>query len=168
MKHLLGKNKGQKMKAQIGISEVNSQMAANELMIILADEYVLYTKTKKAHWNVEGPDFIAKHRFFESQFGELDQLIDQLAERIRSIGHFPEATLRSFLQLTRFTEMSREENNSKGFIIDLLSDHESLIISLRENIHRFSAEFHDQGSSDFITGLMKVHEKMAWFLRAHI
>jgi hypothetical protein len=49
MKHLLGKNKGQKMKAQIGISEVNSQMAANELMIILADEYVLYTKTKKSH-----------------------------------------------------------------------------------------------------------------------
>lgn len=156
------------MKAEIGISEVNSQLAANELMKILADEYVLYTKTKKAHWNVEGADFIAKHKFFESQFGELDLMIDRIAERIRSIGHFPEATLRSFLQLTRLTEMSIEENNSKGFIKELLSDHESIIITLRANIHRFTAEFHDQGSSDFITGLMEEHEKMAWFLRAHI
>lgn len=156
------------MKAEIGISEANSQLAARELMKILADEYVLYTKTKKAHWNVEGADFIAKHKFFETQFGELDQLIDKVAERIRSIGHFPEATLKSFLDITRLTEMSREENNSRGFIKELLSDHESIIITLRENIHRFAAEFHDQGSSDFITGLMEEHEKMAWFLRAHI
>lgn len=156
------------MKTEIGISDTNSQLAANELMKILGDEYVLFTKTKKAHWNVEGADFIAKHKFFESQFGELDVLIDKVAERIRAIGHYPEATLKSFLQLTRLTEKTGSENNSQGFIKDLLSDHESIIIHLRENIHRFSAEYHDQGSSDFITGLMEKHEKMAWFLRAHL
>jgi starvation-inducible DNA-binding protein len=50
----------------------------------------------------------------------------------------------------------------------LLSDHESIIITLRENIHPFATDFKDMGTSDFITGLMENHEKMAWFLRSHI
>ena len=61
-----------KMKTTIGITEANREGVANELSKILADEYVLYTKTKNAHWNIEGPDFYDKHKFFEAQFGELD------------------------------------------------------------------------------------------------
>ena len=64
--------------------------------------------------------------------------------------------------------MTREKNDSQGFITELLADHETVIINLRENIHRFADEFKDMGSSDFITGLMGSHEKMAWFLRTRI
>jgi len=98
----------------------------------------------------------------------LDELIDSIAERIRSIGHFAPATLKSYLSLTHLSELTRENNNSRGFIKELLEDHESIIIILREHIKSFAIDFQDAGSSDFITGLMETHEKMAWFLRSHL
>lgn len=156
------------MKTTIGITEANRQGVANELAKILADEYVLYTKTKNAHWNIEGPDFYDKHKFFESQFGELDGIIDSVAERIRTLGHYVDAMLKAFLSVTQFTEQKREKNDSAGYLKELLIDHETLIMSLRENSHVFTNEYHDLGTSDFITGLMETHEKMAWFLRSHL
>ena len=156
------------MKTNIGITERNSQSVVTELSKILADEYVLYTKTRNAHWNLEGPDFYEKHKFFELQYTQLDDFIDRVAERIRTLGFYTPATLASFLSLTQLTEANREKNESRGFISDLLIDHESIIIKLRENISNFTFEFHDAGSCDFITGLMEEHEKMAWLLRSHL
>ena len=95
-------------------------------------------------------------------------MTDELAERIRSIGHFPPASLKEFLALTHLTEQTREKNDSAGFIHSLLADHESILIHLRGNINGYANALHDAGSSDYITGLMETHEKMAWMLRAHI
>ena len=156
------------MKTSIGIEEKNTDATARELLRILADEIVLYTKTKNAHWNVEGQDFFDKHKFFEMQVGMLDEIIDRVAERIRSIGHYAYASLKAVLANTHLLEESREDNDSPGFIKELLADHETIIIHCRENIHRFGNEYKDAGSADFITGLMEEHEKMAWFLRAHL
>lgn len=156
------------MKTEIGITEANRQEVAAELAKVLADETVLYTKTKNAHWNIEGADFYDKHKFFETQFEQLDEIIDSVAERIRSIGHYAPATLKAYLSLTHLTEATREKNDSQGFIRELLEDHEIIIILLREHIIWFTNDFHDSGTSDFITGLMETHEKMAWFLRSHL
>ncbi len=156
------------MQIEIGITDNNRQQITNKLSIILADETVLYIKTKNAHWNVEGPDFYDKHKFFETQFGQLDELIDAVAERIRTIGHYAPATLKSYLDLTRLTEQTSEKNDSQGFIKELLEDHQSIIFNLREHIVIFADELNDIGTSDFITGLMETHEKMAWFLRSHL
>lgn len=156
------------MKANIGISEQNKQSVAEELSKILADEYVLSAKTKNAHWNLESKDFYEKHKLFESQYEQLDEIIDSVAERIRVLGHYSPGSLTAFLGLTRLSEMNREKNDSQGFIHELLEDHETIIMNLRENIEKFADKFHDAGSSDFITGLMETHEKMAWFLRAHL
>jgi len=156
------------MKTQIGIKPEDSVQVADSLNSILADEHVLYIKTRKAHWNVEGPDFIAQHQFFEEQYGQLEEIIDTVAERIRAIGHYSEATMRDFLKLTHLNEKSIEKNDSLSFIKELLEDHQSIIIFLRENIDRYDNEWHDSGSSDFISGLMETHEKMAWMLRAHL
>lgn len=156
------------MKIQIGIKPEHSVKVADSLNRLLADEHLLYIKTRNAHWNVEGPDFIGMHKFFEGQYVQLEECIDLVAERIRSIGHYPEASLHGFLKLTHLSEKTREKNDSVGFIKDLLEDHESIIIYLRENISRFAEEWNDQGSSDFITGLMINHEKTAWILRSHL
>ena len=156
------------MKSLIGIKSEYLTDVAHTLSQILADEYVLYTKTRNAHWNVEGADFYNKHLFFEQQYSQLDEIIDTVAERIRILGHYTPATLKDFLQLTHLTEMSRQKNDSLSFIKELLSDHESILIHLRENIVRFANELKDSGTSDYITGLMETHEKMAWMLRAHL
>lgn len=156
------------MKANIGIKEAHRQAVANELSKLLADEFVLYTKTRNAHWNVEGADFYDKHKFFESQYEELDEVMDNVAERIRQLGHYAPATLKEFLKLTHLSEKGDDKNDSKSFIKELLTDHESIIVFLRENITPFAEKYDDLGTSDFVTGLMEQHEKMAWFLRAHL
>lgn len=156
------------MKTTKEIAEINSQAVAAELARILADETVLYIKTKNAHWNIEGADFYDKHTFFEAQFIQVNEMIDCIAERIRSLGHYTPCTLISYLSLTHLTEQTRAQNDSQGFIKELLVDHESVIAILRKHIKLFANEFNDLGTSDFIIGLMETHEKMAWYLRSHL
>jgi starvation-inducible DNA-binding protein len=156
------------MEAQIGIAPNNSTQVAHVLNTMLADEFVLFTKTKNAHWNVEGANFHSLHLFFEEQFKTLDGIADSIAERIRSLGHYASAKLKSFLDLTHFSEQLHEKNDGPGFIKELLNDHESLIMQFRENVNHFANDLKDAGTSDYITGLIETHEKMAWMLRAHL
>lgn len=155
------------MKTNIGITEKNTDAVAVELAKLLADEFVLYTKTRNAHWNVTGDNFHAKHIFFENQYKQLDELIDSVAERMRKIGHFAPATIKNYLELTQLTEYSERSNDGLGFMKDLLQDHESIIEFLRGNIVPFAEKYKDYGTSDFITGLMETHEEMAWMIRSY-
>src|ERR1700761_5754739 len=155
------------MKTNIGITDANRKAVSDVLAKLLADEFLLYTKTRNAHWNVEGPDFHSMHLFFESQYEALDDTMDSVAERIRSLGHYAPATLKSFLQLTHLSEQLHEKNDSAGFMRELLTDHESIIILCRGYVDQFANEFKDSGTSDFVTGLLEEHEKMAWMLRSH-
>ncbi len=156
------------MQPKIGIKKENLSKVAHILSGFLADEFLLYLKTRNAHWNIEGSDFHTMHKFFEEQYEQLDETMDEVAERVRILGHYAPATMKSYLELTHLTEQSREKNDSTGFIKELLGDHESIILRLRENINLFATELNDAGTSDFITGLMETHEKMAWMLRAHL
>lgn len=156
------------MKTNIGISEENRSAVSAQLAKLLADEFVLYTKTRNAHWNVEGPDFHSMHLFFESQYEELDYIMDSVAERMRMIGHYAPATLKGFLQLTHLGELTERANDSLGFIRELVEDHNSIIEFIRGNINPFANQYGDAGTSDFITGLMETHEKMVWMLRSHL
>ena len=155
------------MKTNIGISENNRHNVALELSKILADEYVLHTKTKQAHWNIEGNDFYDKHKLFDEQANQIAETIDTVAERIRTMGHLVPATLKAFLELSRLTENVPTENDSQSFISELLSAHETIINHLRANINLFANDYEDLRTSDFITGLMQEHEKTAWIIRAH-
>lgn len=156
------------MEPSIGIKPAHLSAVAKILSVTLADEFLLYTKTRNAHWNVEGHDFHDKHLFYESQYEKLDEMMDEVAERIRMLGHYAPATLKDFLELTHISEQSREKNDSAGFSKELLNDHESIIVSLRENINKVANEYLDLGTSDFMTGIMEEHEKMAWMLRAQL
>ena len=156
------------MDAKIGIKPKLLAKGAFELSKVLADEFILYTKTRNAHWNVTGPDFHAAHEFLEEQYEALDSVVDDVAERIRAFGHYAPATLKEYLKLASLSEQAREKNTSQGFFKQLLSDHESVIIHLRGYVKTFAEEFNDSGTSDFITSLMEKHEKMAWMLRSHL
>jgi starvation-inducible DNA-binding protein len=156
------------MKPSIGITPDHLSSVSQALNSVLADEFVLYAKTRGAHWNVEGIDFYNKHLFFEKQYEELDEIMDAVAERIRVLGHYAAAKLSEYIELTHLTQDSREPNTSESFIRSLLTDHEAVIIHLREKINYFNDELNDAGTADFITGLMEKHETMAWMLRSHL
>ncbi|GAB3572274.1 Dps family protein [Hymenobacter daeguensis] len=156
------------MKTTIGISAENREVVAHQLAKLLADEFVLYTKTLRAHWNLEGPDFHSMHLYFEDLYQQAAAMADDVAERIRQLGHYAPASLKSFLQLTHLTEQESSGNDSRSLIRGLLQDHESIIEFIRGNIDQFQTAHRDAGTSDFVTGLLEKHEKIAWMLRAHL
>lgn len=155
------------MKPNIGIPEKHLQAVALEMNKVLADEFVLYAKTRNYHWNVEGDNFMEMHKFYEGQYEQLDEIMDDVAERIRTIGHYAEARLKDYTKLSHLEEQDYT-NKQNEQLRNLLSDHETIIQNLRKLITTFADEHKDIGTSDFVTGLMKEHEKMAWFIRAYL
>ena len=142
-------------KANIGITDKNREIIADQLSKILADEFVLYSKTLNAHWNIEGPDFHAAHLYLETLYNEQEKIVDTVAEKIRAVGHYVPAQLSKYLELTHLSESSPEKNDSQTLYADLLVDHESIIVFLRENIKPFADKLKAEGISDYITGLME-------------
>src|SRR6185503_3031862 len=101
------------------------------------------------------------HKLYEGQYDELAEIIDQIAERIRTIGHFAEGRLKELLKLASLEEPPAPTDQAAQ-IANLDADHETIIMKLRKLISEFDEKYKDIGSSDFVTGLLKQHEKMAW------
>ena len=156
------------MEPNIGISSQNRQGVVEILKKLVSDEYVLYTKTRNYHWNVTGPQFNDLHKFFEAQYEELDDIIDEVAERIRDLGSMSIATLEEFIKNTRLQEEPNTYPDAKTMLSNLSGDHESIIRTLRTDLETCTTKFQDSGTTDFLTGLMEQHEKMAWMLRAFL
>ena len=154
------------MELQIGLTKDQRLSVIGLLKTLLADEYILYTKTRNFHWNVTGPLFHDLHKFFESQYEEIDGTIDEVAERIRALGGTAPGSLAEMLALTALKEASGGGATSQEMVGALLSDHEAVIVSLRAGLEAAQSKYGDAGTADFLTGLMEEHEKMAWMLRS--
>ena len=149
----------------IGIQENDRKSVVQLLDSLLADEYVLYTKTKNYHWNVVGPQFNDLHKFFQTQYEDLDSMIDEIAERTRALGDKPLATLAEFVKNSRLKESPGDHPPANTMLANLLADHEAVIRTLRTDAEA-CAKHNDMGTNDFLIGLMEKHEKMAWMLRS--
>ncbi len=155
------------MKPNLGLSSKSRDTVGTLLARLLADEHVLYVKTRNFHWNVTGLDFGALHALFESQYTALAETIDEIAERIRMIGGVAPGSMKEFLKLTRIDEQPGGKLEAEKMIAALLSDHEAIIRSLREDVEK-AGQAGDAGTNDFLVGLLESHEKTAWMLRAHL
>jgi len=155
------------MDTNIGIPSDNAKTIVDILNRLLSDEYLLYTKTRNYHWNVTGMQFHDLHKFFESQYKELDVIIDDVAERERSLGGKAKATLSEFTRNSRLKEQPDTYPEAQTMLRNLLLDHDSVIQALRQDLET-CATLGDAGTSDFLTGLMEQHEKMAWMLRSFL
>jgi starvation-inducible DNA-binding protein len=154
------------MQPEIGIAQTHREAVVKMLNGLLSDEYVLYTKTRKCHWNVAGLQFHELHAFFESQYEALDGIVDEVAERARALGGVSFGTLTEFLKHGRLKEHPGDNLDAQRMLSELLADHEAIIRNLRVDLKACADSHSDMGTSDFLTGLMERHEKMAWMLRA--
>jgi starvation-inducible DNA-binding protein len=154
------------MTLNIGLSEANRDGVVKILNNVLADEYVLYTKTRNYHWNVVGPQFNDLHKFFEQQYEALNEMVDDVAERARSLGGKAYGTLTEFSQHTRLKEQPGRQPAALTMVANLQADHEAMIRTLRADLETVMEKHNDAGTNDFLTGLMEKHEKMAWMLRS--
>src|SRR5688500_18144331 len=156
------------MTVSIGISDDDRQRVVAILNTLLADEFLLYTKTRNFHWNVTGPRFNDLHKFFEAQYEALDDTIDEVAERARALGGRAHGTLEEFRSGARLGEKPGAVPPARDMLATLLADHEALIRSLREDITTGNDRHRDVGTADFLTGLLEQHEKAAWMLRSFL
>jgi starvation-inducible DNA-binding protein len=156
------------MQPHLGISEKNLKSVNSLLTAGLANEAVLYTKTRKFHWNVSGESFMELHLLFEKQYKELEEAIDEIAERIGKLGGKTIGTMQEFLELTHLKESPGKYPTRKEMIKELLEDHENMIKQLRKDIDECTDELEDAGTADFLTGLMEDHETNAWKLRRYL
>ncbi len=156
------------MKPNIGIAEKNLKSSSVILATVLANEMVLYIKTRKFHWNVSGESFMELHKLFENQYRQLEESIDEIAERIGKLGHKTIGTMQEFLKLSSIKENPGKYASSKDTLKELLQDHETIIIQLRKDIDDCLEKNKDAGSADYLTGLMEQHETIAWILRRYL
>ena len=156
------------MKPEIGISENHLQKGVTALSKLLADEMVLYIKTRKFHWNVSGPSFMELHKLFQTQYSELEEIADSVAERIGKLGGKAVGTIDEFINLTRLEESPDKYGSQKEMLKELLGDHEAIIVELRKDIDVSDDRAKDAGTTDFLTGIMEQHETTAWVLRRYV
>ena len=154
--------------SNLGITQPNLKGVVVILNRLLADEFVLYVKTRNFHWNVTGPHFHDLHKLFESQYGELNDVVDEIAERSRSMGGVASGSMAEFLKNSRLKEQSGAILKDQKMVKGLLDDHEAIIQTLREDLEVCATQYKDAGTADFLTGIMEQHEKTAWMLRACI
>lgn len=147
-----------------GMSESERDAVIDLLKRSLADTYLLTLKTQNFHWNVTGPLFPQLHALFESQYDDLSEAVDTLAERIRALGAFAPASFASFLSYTTLEEVT-ELPSPEGMLAQLLDDHESMIRTFRLGFDTLD-EAGDEVTLDLFVQRMAIHEKTAWMLRA--
>lgn len=154
------------MEINIGIEEKARQEISKGLKNLLADSYTLYLKTHNFHWNVTGPMFQTLHTMFEDQYTELATAVDEIAERIRSLGVFAPGSYHEFQALTKIKE-AHDVPKAEEMIAQLVEAHETTIRTAR-SIYNIVSEVDDEATADLITQRIQIHEKTAWMLRSLI
>jgi len=146
------------MKIDIGISEKDRTEIAEGLIRVLSDTYTLYLKTHNFHWNVVGPMFNTLHLMFEQQYIEIWAAVDEIAERIRTIGVYVPASFAKY-------EEYNPEPKDVDMIKQLVEGQEAVIKTARE-VYKIAEVANDASTVDLLTRRMEIHEKNAWMLRS--
>jgi starvation-inducible DNA-binding protein len=154
------------MHMDTGINAEDRAKIVESLSTVLADAYMLYLKTHNFHWNVTGPMFSTLHVMFEEQYTEQWNALDDIAERIRALGHFAPATYKRYAELSSITE-EPDVLAAKEMIRQLVDGNETLIRTLRAGV-KVADELDDYPTADMLTTRMEVHEKNAWMLRSFL
>lgn len=152
------------LRIDIGIDEAARQEIAQGLARVLADTYTLYLKTHNFHWNVTGPMFNSLHQMFEQHYNEMWTAVDEIAERIRTLGAPAPGSYRDFAALTSIEE-AEGVPPAQEMIRQLVEGHETVARTARELFPKVEAE-HDEATADLLTQRLQVHEKTAWMLRS--
>ena len=131
---------------------------------MLADSYTLYLKTHNFHWNVTGPMFNTLHLMFEGQYTELATAVDEIAERIRALGHPAPGSYAQFANLSKVKEETTVPK-AEVMIQQLVEAHETVARTAR-SIFATVEKAGDEPTADLLTQRLQIHEKTAWMLRS--
>lgn len=154
------------MKSETGITKENKEKVSKNLAVLLANTYATYLKTQNFHWNLTGVNFYFLHILFESHYKEMAEAIDEIAERIRTLGFYVDASFSSFEKLSSIPH-SCETKTSQIMLQELVNSHETIICQARKSSTEAEKE-NDNATVDLLARRIGVHEKFHWMLRSHL
>ena len=149
----------------IGISDKDRSAIAQGLSRLLADTYTLYLTTHNFHWNVTGPMFNTLHTMFMTQYVELWNAVDPIAERIRSLGHPAPGSYGQFASLSSLPDVPATPPKAMDMVKVLVDGHEAVARTAR-SIFPIADGASDEPTADLLTQRLTVHEQSAWMLRS--
>ena len=144
------------------MSKVNEKMN-----VLLADLNVLYRKVQNYHWNVDGRNFFTIHAKLEEYYNEINEQIDEIAERILSIKARPYATMKKYLEITNIKEAKDEDIIDLDRVKNLKADFETILGELKD-IKREADKEEDFGTSAMMDELIIGYETKLWMLGAFL
>ena len=143
-----------------------SKKITEALSLVVADTYALIGQTHMCHWNVKGPSFFSLHTAFEEQYNELFAAVDEIAERIRSIGDLAPGGLAKLAKMSGIKELP-EDSSAKAMVEHLVSANEKLLKDLKAAKDLAAAE-HDSETEDMMIARIQVHQKTVWMLKSYL
>ncbi|MFD2164255.1 Dps family protein [Paradesertivirga mongoliensis] len=154
------------MKAEeIGLEAVKVNPIVDQLNELLANYHIHYQKLRGCHWNVKGKSFFTLHAKFEELYTNAVESIDELAERILTLGKPPLSTYQEYIKTSRIKEMNTVGKDDIALVTAVLEDF-STLIEIEREIMESTAEAGDDGTNDMINRFMQFKEKNTWMLRA--
>lgn len=148
----------------IGISEQDRASVVAELSKTLADTYTLYLMTHNFHWNVTGPMFSTLHELFMTQYTEAWQALDEIAERIRALGHYAPGTYAEYARLSSIAEPTQVPDTRT--MMQMLMEGNEAVARTARAAFQVADQVNDQPTADLLTQRLDIHEKNAWMLRS--
>jgi len=163
---LSGATIGESMNVTLEKIKKNEIHVAESLALLLSDTYVLYVKTQGFHWNITGARFYQLHLFFEAQYKELAEAIDEIAEQLRVLKRWAPGSMNEFLSIATLKESSGHLSEN-DMLKELYDDHTSLKNWLVQWIET-AQKCGDEGAADLFIKRLRAHEKAAWMIASHL
>lgn len=150
----------------IGLDSAKTQKLSTKLNELLADYSIFYQNTRGFHWNIKGDKFFELHAKFEELYNNLLIKIDEVAERILTLGYTPMHTYTSYFESAGIKESPMVSNgeNAVGRIVDSFK---TLIILQRE-ILELSSDANDEGTNALMSDYIREQEKLVWMYSAYL
>lgn len=153
---------------KIGLPDKKVIELVDHLNILLANYQIHYQKLRGCHWNVKGHNFFTLHVKFEELYNNAQLAIDELAERVLTLGKSPYGTYAEYIEESSIKEIKTDGLSAEKMVDAILEDFKKLIALEREVIENATENAGDDGTADMIIGFLRFKEKTSWMLRAWV
>lgn len=159
---------GHLVRMPLALSETVRRESVENLNQLLADTITLRDLYKKHHWQAAGPTFYQLHLLFDKHYGEQNELVDAIAERIQLLGGVSLAMAADVAETTLIPRPPKGREEAPVQISRLLHAHE-IVLEEARTMARLAAQGGDEGSNDLIvSGVIRRNELQAWFVAEHV
>lgn len=153
-------------KNNIGLDLTKTKKLATQLNLLLANYQLFYINARGFHWNIKGEKFFELHVKFEELYTDALLKIDEIAERILTLGHTPAHSFSEYVELAAIKEIKNVSDGKKA--VAAVIDAFSVLLSIERALLDLSADANDEGTNALMSDYIRQQEKQVWMYSAYL